>query len=147
VSEASLPLPRVDAGNEPFWRACAEHRLRAQRCRDCRTWRWPPSGVCPNCHSWSVEWEDISGAGTVVSFVVVHRAFGRARIDEVPYVVAHVALAGTDQRVVIVSNVVGCSPAAVHIGMPVRVVFDDVTDEVAVPRFRPDDGPSTEDPA
>jgi hypothetical protein len=35
------------------------------------------------------------------------------------------------------ANVVDCPNEAIHIGMPVEVVFDDVSDEVTLPRFRP----------
>jgi uncharacterized protein len=35
------------------------------------------------------------------------------------------------------TNVVGCAPDAVRIGMRVEVVFDDVTTEITLPKFRP----------
>ena len=35
------------------------------------------------------------------------------------------------------SNVVDYPNEALHIGLPVEVVFGDVTDEVTLPRFRP----------
>ena len=38
------------------------------------------------------------------------------------------------------SNVVGCSNDEIHIGMTVQVVFDDVSDEVTLPIFRPTTG-------
>jgi uncharacterized OB-fold protein len=31
-------------------------------------------------------------------------------------------------------------PANIHIGMPVEVVFEDVTDTIALPKFRPAPG-------
>ena len=34
------------------------------------------------------------------------------------------------------SNVVDCDPADVAIGMTLEVVWDDVNDDVAIPRFR-----------
>ncbi|MGZ9220094.1 MAG: zinc ribbon domain-containing protein, partial [Candidatus Binatia bacterium] len=36
------PLPRTDVDTQPFWDACKLHQLRAQRCSDCRQFRWPP---------------------------------------------------------------------------------------------------------
>ena len=35
------------------------------------------------------------------------------------------------------SNLVGVAPQAIRIGMPVRVVFEDITDEVTLPKFAP----------
>jgi hypothetical protein len=41
-----------------------------------------------------------------------------------------------EERVRVVSNVVDCRPKDIYIGMPVDVVFNDVTEEVTIPRFR-----------
>jgi uncharacterized OB-fold protein len=35
------------------------------------------------------------------------------------------------------TNIVGCEPEEVHIGMEVEVVFEDVTSEVTLPKFKP----------
>ena len=43
--------------------------------------------------------------------------------DELPYVLAYVEL---DEGVRLLTNIVGCAPDDVRIGMPVEVVFDDV---------------------
>jgi uncharacterized OB-fold protein len=37
----------------------------------------------------------------------------------------------------LLTNVVGCEPDAVRVGMPVVVDFGEVQGEIAVPRFRP----------
>jgi len=37
----------------------------------------------------------------------------------------------------LVSNLVGCPAGDVTPGLPVEVVFDDVTPEVTLPKFRP----------
>jgi uncharacterized OB-fold protein len=53
--------------------------------------------------------------------------------DELPYVLAYVEL---EEGVRVLTNIVGCPPNEVCVGMPVEVVFDDVTAEVTLPRFR-----------
>jgi hypothetical protein len=58
----------------------------------------------------------------------------KAYKGEPPYVVA---LVETEEGVKMMTNVVDCDPKDVHIGMDVEVVFDDVTPEVALPKFRP----------
>jgi uncharacterized OB-fold protein len=35
------------------------------------------------------------------------------------------------------TNIVDCDPESVTIGMAVTVTFDDVTEEVTLPKFRP----------
>jgi uncharacterized OB-fold protein len=51
---------------------------------------------------------------------------------DVPYCVAIVEL---DEGVRLVTNIVGVEPGDVDVGDPVRVVFDDVTPEVTLPKF------------
>jgi uncharacterized OB-fold protein len=49
-------------------------------------------------------------------------------------VLAYVELAA---GVRLMTNVVGCDPSAVHVGMPVTIEYEDVTDGVTLPLFRP----------
>jgi len=53
-----------------------------------------------------------------------------------PYVIAIVELAEGPR---LMTNLVGveADPAKIAIGMPVEVVFEDVSAEIALPRFRP----------
>jgi uncharacterized OB-fold protein len=54
----------------------------------------------------------------------------------VPYVVAMVEL---DEGVRMMSNLIGvqADPEHVRIGMPVEVVYEDVSDEITLPKFKP----------
>ena len=47
------------------------------------------------------------------------------------------ALIDLEEGTRIVSNVVGCPPEDVHIGMPVQASVDAVGDELKLPLFRP----------
>jgi hypothetical protein len=60
--------------------------------------------------------------------------WGKAFDDGLPYVVAIVEL---EEGVRMLSNVVGCPPERVTIGMPVSVTFDAVTPGTTLPRFVP----------
>jgi uncharacterized OB-fold protein len=137
VAEYAKPLPIADSDTKPYWDGAHAHQLVAQRCRACGTWRWPPRGVCPACYSWDYDWQELAGTGTVQTFVAPHRAFSVAFKDEAPYVIAHVALDGTAGNVVIIGNLVGCPWADVRVGMRVQVVFEDATDAISIPKFRP----------
>jgi uncharacterized OB-fold protein len=51
----------------------------------------------------------------------------------VPYVLALIDL---EEGVRMMSNVVDCDPHAVEIGMAVEVTFEDITEEITLPKFR-----------
>ena len=137
MNELSKPVPVPDLDTQPFWDACREHELRAQRCTTCGRFRWPPQGFCPSCYSWEHEWSQLSGLGTVKSFSVVHHSAVPSFKDSLPYVVAVIALEGTDDHVDIVSNVVGCPWEDIKVGMRVEVAFSDVSADATLHQFRP----------
>ena len=132
---SAKPMPVPDADSRPFWEACREHRLRIERCAECHAARFPPVAVCPHCGSPRSQWVTASGRGTVFSWIVVRHPVPRdVYAGEVPYVVALVEL---EEGVRMPTNIVGCAPEAIRPGMPVEVVFDDVSAEITLPRFRP----------
>lgn len=132
------PLPEPSDTTRPFWDACRKHELRIQRCRACGTLHHYPRLQCPQDGCDRFDWALMSGRGTVFSFVVAHRAFHPGFKGEVPYVVAVIEL---EEGPRMMSNVVGLAPAQVRIGMAVEVVFEDVSDTIALPRFRPVSAP------
>jgi uncharacterized OB-fold protein len=127
------PLPRIDEETRGFWEACARHELYVQHCRGCRRFRHPPRALCPVCLSSDVDWVRASGRGTVYSFTVTYQNQAPGFREHVPYVLAIVEL---EEGVRLMTNVVGCAPDAVRIGMPVEVEWEDVTDEVTLPLFK-----------
>ncbi len=137
MTEYTKPLPAPDSDTKPFWDACKEHELRAQRCTACGRFRWPPQGVCPSCYSWDFEWAKLSETGTVCSFVVVHYVSVPAFADDIPYVIAQITIDGTQNQVILTSNVVECPWETVKVGMAVRAVYDDATPEYTLVKFRP----------
>jgi uncharacterized protein len=126
------PLPRIDEESRGWWEALARHELYFQRCRDCGTKRLYPRAACPSCLSAATDWVRASGYGIVYSFTVTYQNQAPGFREELPYVLAIVEL---EEGLRLMTNVVG-APDAVRIGMPVEVVFDDVTSEVTLPKFR-----------
>jgi acetyl-CoA acetyltransferase/uncharacterized OB-fold protein len=132
------PLPAIEPDSEAWWAACREGRLEMARCRRCRWFVHPARPVCSRCRSRELGPEALSGLATVVTFTVNHQRWMPGL--EVPYVIAIVEL--VEQRNLrLTTNIVGCSPDAVHIGMPVKVTFQRASDEIALPVFEPDDAP------
>lgn len=128
------PLPRIDEESRGFWEALARHELYFQRCRACGTARFYPRALCPACLSDAPEWVRSAGRGTVYSYTVTHQNQAPGFREELPYVLAVVELA---EGVRLMTNVVGCPPDQVRIGMAVEVVFEDVTPEITLAKFRP----------
>jgi uncharacterized protein len=137
MSELAKPAPIPDLDTRPFWDACRQGELRVQRCTPCGRFRWPPQPFCPTCYSWDHIWTPLSGRGTVAAFSVVHHSSVPSFKDDLPYVVARIALDGTDGHVTITSNVIGCPWDQVAVGMSVEVVFTELSPEATLPQFRP----------
>jgi len=126
-------LPRISDDNEHFWTGGADGELRFLRCQSCRWWVHPPSPVCPRCLNRTLLPEAVSGRAVVHTFTVNHQPWYPG-LDP-PYVVAIVELPEqTGLR--LTTNLVGCAPEAVTIGMEVQVVFEHHED-VWLPLFEP----------
>lgn len=131
-------MPGVDPGfdDREFWAHCRNRELRFQTCADCGTPRHPPGPVCPSCRSLAVEWVEAPVEAELYSFTVVHYASHPAVKPNLPYVVGLVTFAGLP-GVKLVSNITGCDPADVRIGMKLQFWWDDIGDGQFLPRFRP----------
>ena len=125
------PLPVRDPESAPYWDSLKEHRMRLQRC-DRGHFRFPVNPVCPECLSTGFTWEPVSGNGTVYSFIVVHQVYDPSFKGDVPYNVAVVELKEGPR---LLTNVVGIANDQISIGMPVRVIYEDVTDEFTLAKF------------
>jgi uncharacterized OB-fold protein len=84
--------------------------------------------------SGNLEWVKATGRGQVLTFTIVRRAVSEAYAADVPYVVALIQL---DEGPKMMSNVVQCDPETLEVGSPVQVVFEDWSEEISVPQFRP----------
>jgi uncharacterized OB-fold protein len=133
MSEYLKPLPTVTDDNRGFWQGCTEGKLRMQQCDDCNHIRFPISPVCPKCLSKNFHWQDLSGRGEVFSYVVFYQLYNKAFEKDVPY---NVALVQLEEGPRMYSNVVGVDNDAVKVGDKLEVVFDAVTPEVTLPRFK-----------
>ena len=130
-----LPLAdvEVNAETQPFWDALKNNTLLLPRCTSCMSVVWYPRAHCPVCFSTKLQWEEMSGRGTIYSYSIVTKGNGRWK-DSGPYVVAYVELAEGPR---ILTNIVGVAPSDVHINMPVQAVFDSGDDDRVLLRYRP----------
>jgi uncharacterized OB-fold protein len=126
-----VPLPET----RPYWAAARRHELTLPYCTACAAFHYYPRAVCPSCLSGGLEWRRVSGRGRLHTFTIVHRGPKDFPLGT-PYVLAVVEL---DEGPRLMTNLVGVpvDPVHVRIGMPVEVVFMDVSDDAALPHFRP----------
>lgn len=127
-------LPQITPETAEYWAGCKRHELLIQRCIDCDATQFYPRSLCTQCSGRNLQWVRTSGRATLVTFTIVHRAVSQAYTGEVPYVVALVRL---EEGPTMMTNVVSYAAVKLQIGMSLVVVFDDWTDEVTVPKFRP----------
>ena len=133
----SMPPPMADGITLPWWQAAAEHRLVVQRCTSCEHTRLPPSPICPECRSADSDWREVSGRGEIYTYTLVRRPIAAGQ--ELPYAIAVIALENSG-GVRMISNVVDVDPATLAIGLPVELAWEDMSADLAIPRFRPRGG-------
>lgn len=131
------PLPDPTETSRPFWDAAKEGRLLIQRSKSKGKAVFYPRPVSPYGPNDELEWVEASGKGTVYSFTVARRPTAPQWANDGAYVIAIVEL---EEGAHMTTNIVGCPPEKVFIGMPVVAVFDAVTPEVTLVKFRPLEG-------
>ena len=128
------PLPRPNRLSRPYWDAAKEHKLVIQHCKTCGEKWMCPSNRCPECLNMDVEWIPVSGKGKLWSWVIFHQLYYDGFRADLPYNVAYVELE-EGPRARLCTNLVGDISKA-KCDAPVEVVFDDVTPEITLPKFR-----------
>jgi len=126
--------PSISQDTEFFWAGTRRGELRIQRCGDCGALRHPPGPACLSCGATHNQGYQVAeGTGTVYSYVV-HR-HPPVPGKELPIVIALVELT---EGVRVMAEMAGVDPDAVEIGMPVRISFIRIDDDLVLPGWRPD---------
>jgi uncharacterized OB-fold protein len=131
--------PQIDWESRAYWEGAGRGELVLQRCRACHVVQHRPRGLCVSCLSDDIEHFVASGRGEVYTYSIVHQNQMPNFRNALPYVVAYVQLEEGPQ---LLTNIVGCEPDSVSIGMSVRVDFVPTEDAqsgdiLGVPRFVP----------
>ncbi len=134
------PLPVIDDASRPFFEGALQGKLMLRRCRACGTFMWPVGGIrtplrprCVECFSGDLEWAPSRGKGSLYSFAVMHQVYHPAFAAEIPYNISVIEL---EEGVRMTCAVVDCPNEELQIGMPVEVIFERVTEEIALPKFK-----------
>jgi uncharacterized protein len=133
----SPPVPQPTELTQFYWDAVAQHRLELLRCRSCGHFNHYPRLICSRCLSTDLEPEEVSGRGTLYSYCEVMQASHPYFIDKVPYLIGIIDLA-EEPGIRLPTGIVDCSPGQLRCGMPMEVVFRDITPTLTLPFWRPD---------
>lgn len=92
MSQINYPQPREDEDNAPFLAGWREGRLLLQRSREGGPLFFYPRPICPYTGSPDLIWTEVTGRGRIVSFSIVHRPNHPSFNEEVPIILAEIAL-------------------------------------------------------
>ena len=137
MSAYSKPLPVIDEQTRPFWDAAKAGKLILPRCNHCGTFHTYFEPWCNKCGGEGVHFEELSGRGKIWANCRFHKAYYPGFEDSMPYNVAMVEL---DEGPHLMTNIVGLPTGALDempLGMEVEAVFDAVTPEVTLVKFKP----------
>ncbi|WP_458461783.1 Zn-ribbon domain-containing OB-fold protein [Paenibacillus sp.] len=130
------PIPLKNEDNHPYWDAADKHELHLQKCDSCQAYSHPPGPACAKCGSTELSWENKGSdiLGSVYSFIVSYRPFLPGFQDDVPQIIASIELADVPE-VKLIGNVLDCQPEDIEIGMPVKMTWQDITEDRALPQW------------
>ncbi|MFC1823441.1 Zn-ribbon domain-containing OB-fold protein [Thermodesulfobacteriota bacterium] len=131
--EYAKPLPDITDDNRPFWEGCKRHELLLQKCGDCGQVRYH-SPICPECWSTEHQWVQAGGRGKVYTWTVFHQNYHPAFEPDLPYNVAIVEL---EEGPHMLTNLIEITNEDIRPDMAVEIAWDDVTEEITLPKFRP----------
>ena len=134
MGEYKKPLPLITKLSKVFYEGCKEGRLLYQKCRNCGEVVFFPKELCSNCMGRELDWKESNGRGKVHTFTVTYEGAPPEFTADGPFALA---LINMDEGFNIMSNIVECDPEQIVCDMRVEVVFDPVTSEMTIPRFRP----------
>ncbi len=125
----------MDPYAEQFWAFTERRQLRLQRCDDCGRFRWPPGPVCDRCLSEDFTWEEVSGRGALLSWVVFQRQYFEEYPAPHPVVMVELA-----EGPLFISQPVGATVDEFRDGLAMELAWLDGEDrfgEYQLPVFRP----------
>lgn len=128
------PLPVSTEWSRPFWEGARQHKLLLKKCARCGHIDHPPYLFCTECMAEEHEWIPASGKGTLYSYAVNTFGVPFPFWDDMPYVLAIIDL---DEGPRVISNIVECDLERLENQMKLEVVFDDVSPEVTLPKWKP----------
>ncbi|MDG2002357.1 MAG: zinc ribbon domain-containing protein [Novosphingobium sp.] len=129
------PDIQLSRDNIEHYRGLAQGRLLINRCHDCHHWIYPHRPMCPECWSWNVKPEEISGQGHIFMFTLLYQLRDPKSMIHEPVPVAAVELM-EQKGLRYLSRIVDCAPEDITHDMPVRLTWLEEGDHLW-PAFAP----------
>ena len=129
------PVPVATPESDFFWDKTRKHELWIQKCVDCDTAFFYPRMICPDCLEDKIEWFKTSGKGFLYTYMINHRPPPGFE-DEAPYAIAIVQLDEGPRMMTIIVGIEN-TPENLVLDMPLEVVFEDIVDDMSLPKWRP----------
>ena len=137
TQQYSKPVPRPQQESDFYWEKAKAHELWLRKCNSCDKAYFYPRDISPCCFSRDTSWVRASGKATLYTYGIVHRAPHPGFREDAPFVTALVEL---EEGPRMPTNIVGLgepTPEKLQIGMPLEVTFEEITDEISLPKFKP----------
>ena len=136
TSGYNKPVPVPQGESDYYWEKAKAHELWLRQCDDCGKAYFYPRDISPCCFSKNTSWIQASGKATLFTFAIVHRPPHPGFREIAPYVTAIVEL---EEGPKFPTNIVidDPTPENLQIDMALEVTFDDITDTIALPKFKP----------
>ena len=120
-----FPGEAITHDNAAHYRGRLRRELLMHRCGECGRWHAPPKPICPDCWSWQVSAEPVSGDGVIFMAILLHRGPPAPGVDySTPYPVVTVEL-DEQPGLRFTSTVVGADNDDIRIGAAVRLEWSE----------------------
>ena len=137
IQEYNKPIPHPQGESDFYWEKAKQHELWLRKCNDCDEAYFYPRDISPCCFSKDTSWIQASGKATLYTYGIVHRVPHAGFLDDTPYVAAFVEL---EEGPRMPTNIIGVddpTPEKLPVGMALEVTFEDITDTITLPKFKP----------
>ena len=119
------PLPLPTPTSAPYWDGLRRHEVWVQFSPSLDAYVFYPRVLAPGTLADDLEWRQISGAATLVSFAVAQRPVAPQFADAVPHLLGVVQWQEGPR---LATELVDVDPGELRIGMPLSPVFVDHPD-------------------
>ncbi len=127
------PLPVPSATTKFFWEAARRGKLALQYDPVAKQYQFWPRTISVATGRQNLEWREVSGLGQLYSYTVTHVPTPGFE-DRGAYPIGLVEL---DEGVRIIANLVNVDPAALKIGMRLKVAFEKIAPDMNYFAFEP----------
>ncbi len=130
------PVPSPQGESDHYWQKAKEGELWLRKCNACGNAYFYPRDISPCCFSRDTTWIQAIGKATLFTYGIVERAPHPGFVEDVPFVTAIVEL---EEGPTMPTNIVidDPTPEKLQVGMALEVVFEDISDTIALPKFKP----------